>query len=101
MDSVDREILSSSIESRAKALSILRSARRPSLWVSIASTAFTIVVLGAITIFSVDGQLPTWLCAVILGLCISAVTTTIEFSRSQRQLLAVIDLILLNEDQKS
>jgi len=94
---VEGQMLARSEAARAKAIAILRSARRPPLWAWLISAAMTIAVMVGLT---TGLNLPFWPTVIISGVCVSYVSTLAAVGHDHRQLLAAIDLLLLNEDQK-
>ena len=97
LSEIDGKMIATSVATREKALLILKAARRPSFIAILAPTLLAIVVV----VVGLSGiQLPFWPKLVVSVACMLSFTSAAFAWRVQRQLSAVIDLLLLNEDQK-
>ena len=94
---MDGKMLAASVATREKALLILKASRRPSFTCVLMPTLFAILLVG----IGLSGlQLPFWQKLIVSCACILSFASVVFVWRVQRQLLAVIDLLLLNEEQK-
>ena len=95
---LDGKQIAASVAVRAKALSTLKSLRRPSVVAAIVSPSAGAVV--AITVRVSEPHLSLWSMIILGSVCGLGVAAFASLFRIQRQLSAAIDLLLLNEDRK-
>ena len=93
---LEGQMIVGSEATRAKAIATLRSARRPPVWTWLIS--FVTTIAAGVVLTGLD--LPFWPSVIIVGVCISFVSTIPMLGHDHRQLLAAIDLLLLNEGRK-
>jgi hypothetical protein len=94
---IDGKMIATSVATREKALLILKAARRPSFIVSLAPSLLAVVVV----VIGLSGlQLSFWPKLIVSVACALSFASAAFAWHIQRQLSAVIDLLLLNEDQK-
>jgi hypothetical protein len=94
---MDGKMIAASVATRQKALLVLKASRRPSFIGSLAPSVATILMVVA----GLSGlQLPFWPKLIISVACMLSFASVAFSWRVQRQLVAVIDLLLLSEDQK-
>ncbi|HEU4652394.1 MAG TPA: hypothetical protein VFS47_00315 [Steroidobacteraceae bacterium] len=94
---MEGKMIAASVATRQKALSVLKQSRRPS-FVSTWAPTLVAIVLGGSGLSALD--LPLWPKIMLSVACTLAFASVAFAWRVQRQLMALTDLLLLNEEQK-